>query len=262
MLLPGVAGADNLQPFYDIISDAIRSVDKNHIIMYEPVTWGMIFNGTVSGSGFTAVPGGDNFKNTSLFSFHYYCWWFTDGGELDKETCDEMFGPKVFSQVEEDISNVGGSMMLTEWGQGCDPASGLVDECNAIMNLADTYLTSWVSWYFFPNVNVWYVPPQSIDVFSRTYAKRIAGVPSLMKFNATNLQFDLCYSINPSVTEPTEIYANFALHYPSGVLVRVGGGASQAITVSVQESDNLIYLYFNKSTSITNENCCIGISKR
>jgi endoglycosylceramidase len=146
LLLPGEAGAMNLQPLYDTISAAIRSVDNDHIVFYEPVTWGMIFNGTVSGSGFTQVPGGPAFADKSVFSFHYYCWWFTDGSGMEKQTCDKMFGPKVFDQVAEDVSRLGGSAMLTEWGQGCAPGSGLSEECNAVMGLADSHLMSWIDW--------------------------------------------------------------------------------------------------------------------
>jgi hypothetical protein len=31
---------------------AIRSEDTMHLIFYEPVTWGMIFDGNITGSGF------------------------------------------------------------------------------------------------------------------------------------------------------------------------------------------------------------------
>ena len=96
LLLPGHAGSKNLQPFYDIMSDAIRSVDANNLIFYEPVTWGMIFNGSVIGSGFTAVPGGSQWVTKSVFSFHYYCFWLNLDNDMTKETCDRLFVPKVF----------------------------------------------------------------------------------------------------------------------------------------------------------------------
>ncbi|CAF5228849.1 unnamed protein product, partial [Rotaria magnacalcarata] len=40
ILLPGIAGAKNLQPFYETIAKYIRSVDNDTLIFYEPVTWG------------------------------------------------------------------------------------------------------------------------------------------------------------------------------------------------------------------------------
>jgi hypothetical protein len=35
-----MAGAKNLQPLYEKIAKAIRSVDNSTLIFYEPVTWG------------------------------------------------------------------------------------------------------------------------------------------------------------------------------------------------------------------------------
>jgi endoglycosylceramidase len=49
LLLPGVAGARNLQPLYDAVGAGVRSVNRNHIIFYEPVTWGMVEEGRWSG---------------------------------------------------------------------------------------------------------------------------------------------------------------------------------------------------------------------
>lgn len=104
LLLPGIAGSSNLQPFYDEVVKYIRAEDDSHLVFYEPVTWGMIFNGSVSGSGFTAVPGGAEYAEKSVFSFHYYCWWYgSDGSKIERFTCDEKFGPKVFDQVAEDV---------------------------------------------------------------------------------------------------------------------------------------------------------------
>ncbi|CAF3991486.1 unnamed protein product, partial [Rotaria sp. Silwood1] len=40
LFLPGIAGATNLQPFYNKIAKFIRSVDNDTLIFYEPVTWG------------------------------------------------------------------------------------------------------------------------------------------------------------------------------------------------------------------------------
>lgn len=103
LLLPGVAGRNNLQPFYDHVAGAIRAEDGTHLVFYEPVTWGMIFNGSLTGSGFSHVPGGASFAEKSVFSFHYYCWWYGDGKDFNRQTCDRMFGPKVFDQVAQDV---------------------------------------------------------------------------------------------------------------------------------------------------------------
>ncbi len=55
LLLPGVAGRRNLQQVYDAVAPAIRAQDPDHLVFYEPVTWGMVLNGNVLGSGFEQV---------------------------------------------------------------------------------------------------------------------------------------------------------------------------------------------------------------
>lgn len=51
--------------------ESIAPIDNKTIIFYEPVTWGMVFDGKVVGSGFTQVPG--QRREASALSFHYYC---------------------------------------------------------------------------------------------------------------------------------------------------------------------------------------------
>ncbi len=203
----------------------------------------MILNGTLLGSGFTHVPGGSDYVDKSIFSFHYYCWWFGNGNDFNKQTCDRMFGPLVFDQAEEDVRMLGGAAMLTEWGQGCDPANGLIEECNAIMDLADERLMSWASWYFFPHMEVWYVPEENIDVFSRTYAQRIAGTPTSMKYNPETYDFNMCYTPNAQIVQPTEIYASFSRHYPNGVNVAISGEGKESVSFSIDQDANLIRVY-------------------
>ncbi len=227
LLLPGHAGSKNLLPLYDTISAVIRSEDPKHLVFYEPVTWGMIFNGEYTGSGFDHVPGGpDVGLSTSVFSFHYYCWWYNDqSNDFQRKTCDHIFGPKVFHQVAKDIKKIGGAMMLTEWGQECNFNNDGVDsdplsECNQIMDLADRNLISWTDWYFGGNLNdYWNLSENANRLFSRTYARSIAGKPISMHFNVTNKQFDVCFEIDSTLvtSTETEIFARMEMYYPNGV---------------------------------------------
>jgi endoglycosylceramidase len=232
LLLPGNVGAKNLQPMYDRISEAIRSKDPNHIIFYEPVTWGMIFNGNLTGTGFTHVPGGAQWANASVFSWHYYCWWYDPATATDftRETCDQMFGPKVFDQVSRDIHKLGGSTMLTEWGQGCDfdnmdPYDESGNECNEVMKLADEHFMSWTDWYFGGHLQEQFfdMSLNSRLIFSRVYAQAIAGYPKSMYYNVTNKNFNLCFQQDTRETvitsKDTEIFVPFALQFPDGIEV-------------------------------------------
>jgi endoglycosylceramidase len=230
LLLPGHAGSRNLMPLYDKIVTAIRSEDPQHLVLYEPVTWGMIFNGNYTGSGFDHVPGAATFDDAvsrSVFSFHYYCWWYdSETNDMARKTCDHLFGPKIFSQVVKDVKRTGGAVMLTEWGQGCAFDTDGVDtdplsECNQIMDLADRHLISWTDWYFGGHLNTnWNLSANANRLFSRSYARSIAGKPLTMHFNVTNKQFDLCFELDTTGTvtsTETEIFARMDMHYPHGV---------------------------------------------
>jgi len=65
LLLPGVAGKKNLAPLYDCLNTAIRSVDENTLIFYEPVTWSVYLNSEHGGTGFSSVPGGKESVSTA-----------------------------------------------------------------------------------------------------------------------------------------------------------------------------------------------------
>jgi endoglycosylceramidase len=46
LLLPGFADKMNLEPLYNNLNRAIRKIDQNHIIFYEPITWDVVPTGT------------------------------------------------------------------------------------------------------------------------------------------------------------------------------------------------------------------------
>ena len=131
--IPGVAGSKNLLPMYDNIAKAIRESDENHIIFFEPVTWGMIFDSKIVGSGFDHVPGGDDYRNRSAFSYHYYCESFVPNWKNEpivrRVICDDTIGSLVFKAVDENVKTFGGASMMTEFGD-CFGNATVLEECN------------------------------------------------------------------------------------------------------------------------------------
>jgi endoglycosylceramidase len=252
LLLPGNAGSKNLLPFYDKISEAIRSKDASHLIFYEPVTWGMIFNGNYTGTGFDRVPGGSAYQNSSVLSFHYYCWWYQDStDEFTRKTCDSLFGPKVFKQVLRDVKRTGGSVMLTEWGQGCDFDNAdpydETNECNAIMGIADQNFVSWTDWYFGGHMQEqnFEMSLNSLKTFARIYPKAIAGYPTEMLYNVSTKTFHLCFdqdTTQKKITSlETEIFIPFQYHFPEGIQVTIDTPNTLEL-VSIDEKKNEVLL--------------------
>ena len=255
LLDPAFAGSHNLQPAYDVVASAIREVDDTTVIMYEPVTWGMIFDTRKiisAGSGFSHVPGGAQYANRSAYSYHYYCW---PGREtqlgnpcpackytsLHKAACQSSLGlgPKVFSSVQETVSTLGGASFLTEWGgiyftpcTNCSNDSTAVNEANWVMDEADAQLQSWTHWdlnYFLggkprPNPESFLGCPDHykgcIKNFIRPYAQAIAGTPVHMKFDRATNVFTLSFEPDGSIAAPTEIFLP-PYRYPSGYSVKL-----------------------------------------
>ncbi len=245
LLLPGKAGSKNLLPFYDIVSSKIREIDDKHLIFYEPVTWGMIFNGDVIGSGFNHTP--NSRSDSSVFSFHYYCWWYSDpNNDLTRQTCDKLFGPKVFEQAIRETKEIGGATMLTEWGQGCnydnENYNDKENECNVIMDLGDQWFVSWTDWYFGERLNQPSFPltENARKLFGRIHARSIAGKPIQMKFDVESRSFDLCFEVLDEVTSSiTELYVPFTIHYPNGVTIETSKNLD---VVKVDEVNNRVLL--------------------
>jgi len=215
LLLPGEAGRKNLARMYETVAASIREHDDDHLIFYEPVTWGMLFEGKIVGSGFAHVPGGDAYRNRSCFSYHYYCASFVPGWEgkpvEQKLICDHVTGPLVFEAVKKDLAALGGAQMMTE-GIACGDNK---TECARVMGMLDDHLFSYTS-YADSQGETFDPLPSMQAAWARTYARAIAGTPTSMHFDPETKDFDFCFRVDLSIAQPTEIFASATYSYPSG----------------------------------------------
>jgi len=235
LLLPEVADLTNLQPMYDNIANAIRKIDTNHLMFYEPITY------VITPTGFTHVPGGSMYQNMSVLSWHYYCWIFNPDNMTEPEWifCDDMEGPDFFYQRTIDINKLGGASFLTEWGAFCNGVTPDGHrECDWVMSEADNYLVSWTYWAIEEIFDGDNPIPQAVNILSRTYPQAIAGVPTQMSFDPDSFIFNMKYIADTTIELPTEIYLNELLHYPNGFTVTI----TPTGVLSVEASHNQISL--------------------
>eukprot|EP00051_Salpingoeca_urceolata_P029767 m.7315 g.7315 ORF g.7315 m.7315 type:complete len:503 (+) comp2893_c0_seq2:2-1510(+) len=216
LFLPGQAGKINLAPMYEELSAALRPNDPDHLIFFEPVTWGMIFNGSIAGSGFDHVPGGDAWRNASVFSYHYYCFFFSNDGKgetiLQRGLCDGVLGELVFYASHKDADRLGGAAMLTEWGfdtTNCDP--GALEENGAVMELADLTLASWSYWPTASGGALWKygsstVVECGVKSLSRAHLQAVAGTPTRQVYDPEGPTFTATFEFDPKITAPTLVY--------------------------------------------------------
>lgn len=195
-------------PLYDRTYSQIRNYDNNTIVFYEPVTWGVMSNKDVLGTGFTKAPGNDN-SRTAL-SWHYYCWLldvFTKPivndtyPEFARKFCDEWQLKDYFKTVEEDLNRIGGgASFLTEFGTCVfrDPTSGKIntDECKYVLDASDKHFQSWAYWdsdFYLDNFEVNF---DLVNIFSRVYPIVTNGLPVTLFYNSTTKYFEYVYQMN------------------------------------------------------------------
>eukprot|EP01130_Rhizamoeba_saxonica_P014577 TRINITY_DN6383_c0_g1_i1.p1 TRINITY_DN6383_c0_g1~~TRINITY_DN6383_c0_g1_i1.p1 ORF type:complete len:292 (-),score=53.49 TRINITY_DN6383_c0_g1_i1:33-908(-) len=247
LYLPGIAGNKNLQPLYHYLQEGIRKFDQDTLVFYEPVVWGMLFDQKIAGSGFSQVPGGAEYKNRSVFSYHYYCDSF--GG--DQQICNNLILPDIMLAVDGDLRTLGGSSFMTEFG-GPD-CQNAVEPCVRVMEIADKHLQSWSLWKGINQI----LQPNFKNILSRTYATATAGRPISMKFDQITKEFNYCFIIDEAVNQnaPTEIFVQFEQNYSEGASIKVTSNISYKI---VKNRNTISIISDGKSDG---ENACINISK-
>ncbi|KAI9332163.1 glycoside hydrolase superfamily [Zopfochytrium polystomum] len=228
LLVPGAADKLNLQPFYDAAAAGIRSVDPNAIIFFESVTWDNIL------VGFTAVPGGGDYKTTSVLSFHHY-------------EPPVLFGlDKNIEERLQDMDRLGCGGMLTEFEMGWQNGNN-VEAIRQKSAISDKYLFSYMGWEYTDYIPITgtnnglrdpatgNIRPDMAAVYSRTYATAIPGTPTVMSFNDTTSAFVLTFTHDGS-RNPLEVRLNTAAHYADGYSVLIGTGADGV--APLQNSDS------------------------
>jgi endoglycosylceramidase len=164
-------------------------------------------NGKYFGTGFTQVPGGDDYRNRSVLSYHYYCTIISiipvPGNATipgyERLFCDDVEGPALLRSVQTDLIQLGGSAFLTEFG-GCDDTPTCDEQLNWSLDGADQFLQSWAFWGNVLGQN------RTIYRIARIYPHAIAGKPLAMQYIAAQRIFYLSYYIDPNIKQPTEIY--------------------------------------------------------
>lgn len=239
LMVPKMADRMNLAPAYEVLSKAIRAIDERHCIFFEPVTWDDY------GVGFEEVPGGADYKNRSVLSYHYY---HLPTGPVEIN----------FAIRQDDLKRLKCGGMLTEFLT----SAGNLSSTLKTMSVADKYLHSWIGWdykpYYPPNKKVinkrpslWNddgPDPIYVQNTSRTYPQAVAGHALSYSFDPTTLEFHFSYEITAKCTSRlTEIYLNIDRYMAvgQGYLVSVIPETSKWWTVP---NKNMIVIQHHIST--------------
>lgn len=249
LLLPQQTEKKHLEPMYEHIAGMIREVDQDKIIFFEGVTidyWP---------SGFTKVPGGEEYADRSVLAYHIYCPLQEPkpGKLLACREIDEFY----MKQRQKDAERLNSGLMMTEFGAVLSKVQDM-QEMETLAQMVDSYQASWMYWQFKQYEDITTITPegetmysgvggslsqQKLRVLSRTYPRATAGELNSFLFNSRTGVFTMNYT--PVLNEyklTTEIYFNRDTHYKNGVRFKVSvdhdgsnGGEVQDLTASVLE---------------------------
>ncbi|KAJ3065869.1 hypothetical protein HDU98_010775 [Podochytrium sp. JEL0797] len=224
-----IANRKNLQPFYDIVAEGIRSVDPNAVIYFEPVT-------TVQKQvGFDRTPGGPDHSANTVLSFHYYT-------SVQKQyNIDQTIALRV-----EQAAELGCGSFLSEFEMGWGTNGGNVPEIRETSQAADRYFLSYAGWEYTDYIKMTgtnngirdpetgLVRPDMGALYSRPYASATAGTPLSMEYvdDTGTFTYAFVYNGNTGEAGVTEIRTHFGLHYPTGHGVKIfseNGGVFAAV---------------------------------
>lgn len=198
LLLPSVADVVNLMPMYHRVANAIRQVDQEKLIFFEPVTWSDF------GVAFPSVPGGEQYRNRSVLSYHYY---------VPPNTIQSDYFPMRVN----DSKRLQCGHMLTEFDVLSASEANLKQIAETIA-ICNKYKISWLSWNFrgyLDNYNV-------TSLLSQTYAMAVAGKILDQSFDPQTASYHLTFSASASCKSSTTIiYLNEDMYYPIGFTVKI-----------------------------------------
>jgi endoglycosylceramidase len=220
-----------LTSFYTKVFHAIRTVDPDKMVFYEP-------HPQMSGTG-ANVSIGDTGDPNAGFSFHFYCldalgW----PGSLGAVRCPAG-EDRPFDVADAVSERNGDALLMSEFG-----ASDDLDNLALNLDLLDRHMMSWQYWTYFGRDTCCERPAEGIIVdpskpprgdnvkwdkvrmLTRPYPRAVAGTPVSYVFDpgAKDLRFELVYRTDPSIHAPTEIFVP-TVRYASGYHVVVSGPA-------------------------------------
>ena len=220
---PGAFVDDVLSPFYAELVRRVRETAAPQAIVYQPAV--------ARGDALLGVAA--NPAPQSIFAPHLYGQTF--GAPNDGTDAVAGLGAAYARAV--DLAHVvGGPLVVGEIGGDAPPDGpnrpATREFLAASLDELDRRLLSGAIWAFVPSGDI---PPsggpgigneEDAAVLARPFARRIAGIPREMRFDASTGEFHLRFVDDAAVRppDPSEIFVPAARRYPHGFVVEVSVG--------------------------------------
>jgi endoglycosylceramidase len=220
---------NELQPAYERVTRAIREVDADNLIWWEPQ---QLAGGQPVPTFLEPMAG-----ETQLgYSWHSYCpevFLESQGLPLGNVENCWKFGTERNRAAIAQAERINAAPMMSEWGATDNVRAIEIDAA-----VADQHLMGWTHWaykqwkdpttadeaqgMFHDDTDFSSVKKEKLRILVRTYAQATAGEPLATSFDAATGAFSYRYR-SSDLPQPTEIFVS-PLHYPNGYDVTVANG--------------------------------------
>lgn len=218
-----------LQPAYEKVTRAIREIDEDNVIWWEPQ---QLAAGRPVPTYLEPMAGEEQLG----YSWHNYCQdVFLESQGLpfgNVENCWKFSQERTTTALAQ-AERMNAAPMMSEWGATDNLRAVEIDAAVADQNLMGWSHWAYKQWQdpttaddaqgmFRDDTDFGSVKADKLKILVRTYAQATAGEPLAMSFDADTGAFSYRYlaSANPA---PTEIFVS-PLHYPDGYRVEVVNG--------------------------------------
>ncbi len=204
--------------FYERMIAAIREVDDNGWIFYEPRV-----AAPANGQPSFILELDDPREGEPRIAYgpHLYSVQFEFNQAYTPATDVTLENWEASRNVETALQKA--PLLLGEWG--FDPSWPNADLFRReLLAMGDRMMMGWTYWSYDPGGwGIWerddegeFLERESANALVRPYPQRVAGIPRSFSYDPDSRTFALAYDPFPSATLPTEIYLPAARHYPDG----------------------------------------------
>ena len=239
---PAALSAPSLMRLHHALHIAIRAVDDETLLLFEPGAGGAAY---FEPTNYSSGPGGSMYDTKQCFSYHQYCPKSLDGNEWGDAT---TFSPSVEAAIisecnkgtkdmvslrttDSSVAGSGGAAIVTEFGQVNNNSVGLA-ALSVATDTFERYGQGWTIWsvqlmnWLQTNGVPGYsklpeAPPENwLRPFARTYAAVIAGEVLEQTFDTQSGFYELAFSADPDLSVRylnSTIKCSPSVHYKGGI---------------------------------------------
>ena len=205
---------EKLQPFYQRVIDAVRAVDEDTWIAFEPR-----YGAPGNGAAVFFIPLDDPRPGLPrlLYAPHLYSVALEGGQSYDPANDSTVADWERHRAAE--VERLGTALVCGEWGLAPSWENARLFMREAL-DAQDRLMAGWAYWDWGPSgwswLNADLTERETTDDIVRVYPQRIAGVPVSFGYDPDARTFRLEFVDHPAVQGPTEIYIPARRFYPDG----------------------------------------------